>query len=158
GPGGAGKTALAVRFGHRVADRFPDGQLYLDLRGFDLDQPPVAPSAALSHFLRVLGVDARWLPAGTDELAAMYRSALAGKQVLILLDNAASTLQARALLPGAAGCLVVVTSRHRLSGLAARDGARRITLNSLDPASAVTLLTSITGPELAAREPGALDD
>ncbi|HEV2371139.1 MAG TPA: tetratricopeptide repeat protein [Streptosporangiaceae bacterium] len=158
GLGGAGKTALAVRFGHRVADRFPDGHLYLDLRGFDLDQPPVAPVAALSYFLRALGADTRRLPTGLDELAAMFRSALAGKRVLIVLDNAASTEQSRELLPGAAGCLVLVTSRHRLSGLAARHGARRITLGSLDPASAVALLTSITGAELARREPGALDD
>lgn len=158
GLGGVGKTALAVRFGHRVADRFPDGQLYLDLRGFDLDQPPVAPSAALSHFLHALGIDARWQPTGLDELAATFRSALAGRRVLIVLDNAASTEQARALLPGAAGCLVLVTSRHRLTGLAARYGVRRITLGTLDPASAVALLTSITGAERAGREPGALDD
>lgn len=158
GLGGVGKTALAVRFGHRVADRFPDGQLYLDLRGFDLDQPPVAPSVALSHFLHALGIDARWQPTGVDEMAATFRSTLAGKRVLIVLDNAASTEQASALLPGSAGCLVLMTSRHRLTGLAARYGVRRITLGSLDPASAVALLTSITGAELARRKPGVLDD
>ncbi len=158
GLGGVGKTALAVHVGHLVADRFPDGQLYLDLRGFGLQQPPVPPSAALSQFLHALGVGERRLPTATSELTAMFRSTLAGKRVLIVLDNAASSEQARALLPGAPGCLVLVTSRRRLSGLAARDGARRITLHSLDLGNAVALLTGITGPELTRREPGAVGD
>ena len=93
-----------------------------------------------------------------DELAAMFRSALAGKRVLLVLDNAASTEQVRPLLPGTSGCLVLVTSRHRLSGLAARHGARRITLGTLDPNSAVTLLTGRIGLELTRREPGACWD
>jgi transcriptional regulator with XRE-family HTH domain/tetratricopeptide (TPR) repeat protein len=158
GLGGVGKTALAVHVGHRVAERFPDGQLYIDLHGFDLHQPPVSPSAALSQFLHALGVGNRWLPDGAGELTAMFRSAVAGKQMLIVLDNAASTEQARALLPGAPGSLVLVSSRRRLSGLVARDGARRITLHSLDLGNAVALLSAITGPELARREPGAVGD
>jgi transcriptional regulator with XRE-family HTH domain/tetratricopeptide (TPR) repeat protein len=158
GLGGVGKTALAVHVGHLVTDRFPDGQLYLDLRGFDPHQPPVTPSAALSHLLHALGSDQGRIPTAADELAAMFRSALAGKRVLMVLDNAASTEQVRPLLPGTSSCLVLVTSRHRLSGLAARHGARRITLSTLDPDSAVTLLTGITGPELTRREPGASRD
>jgi transcriptional regulator with XRE-family HTH domain len=147
GLAGIGKTALAVHVGHLLASRFPDGQLCLDLRGFDLRQPPVPPSAAIGYFLHALGMDQR-LPAIADKLTAMFRTAMAGRRMLVILDNAASTEQVSALLPGASECLVLVTSRHRLSGLAARHGARRITLHSLDSGHAVALLTGIAGPEL----------
>jgi tetratricopeptide (TPR) repeat protein/transcriptional regulator with XRE-family HTH domain len=158
GLGGVGKTALAVHVGHLATDRFPDGQLYLDLRGFDPHQPPVTPSAALGHLLRALGADQGRMLTAADELAAMFRSVLAGKRVLMILDNAASTDQVRPLLPGTSGCLVLVTSRHRLSGLAARHGAGRITLSSLDPGSAVTLLTGMTGQQWTRRDPDACLD
>ena len=158
GLGGVGKTALAVHVGHLLADRFPDGQFYLDLRGFDVRQPPVLPSAALSHFLHALGVDERRQPTAEDELGALFRSTLSGKGALVVLDNAASAEQARALLPGTAGCLVLITSRNLLSGLTARDGASRITLRSLDPGSATALLARIIGPELARRGPDAPGD
>ena len=137
GVAGIGKTALAVHFAHRVAAGFPDGQLFVNLRGFDPDQPPLAPGEALAGFVRALGADPSQVPADLDELAAMYRSLLSGRRVLVVLDNAASAEQVRPLLPGTAGCLAIVTSRNTLSGLVALDGAQRLTLDVLPPAEAV---------------------
>ena len=131
GVAGIGKTALAVHFGHRVAAAFPDGQLYVNLRGFDPDQPPLAPGDVLPRFLRALGADPSQLPVDVDELASVYRSLLSGRRVLVVLDNAATAEQIRPLLPGTAACLALVTSRNRLSGLVARDGAHRLTLDVL---------------------------
>ena len=157
GVAGIGKTAFAVHFGHRVAAAFPDGQLYVNLRGFDPDQPPVDPRDVLPRFLRALGADLSLMPADLDELASVYRSLLSGRRVLIVLDNAATAEQIRPLLPGTAGCLAVVTSRNRLSGLVARDSARRLTLNVLPPAEAIALLSRIIGSERVAAEPHAAD-
>jgi len=157
GPGGVGKTALAVHLGHAVADRFPDGQLYIDLCGFHPDQPPVSSTAALGAFLRAAGVDAARVPVDPDERAAMFRSVLAGKRVLIVLDNAASARQVRALLPGRASCLALVTSRSRLADLVARDGAVRITLEAFSHRVAVELLTSVIGPDRVCEDPEAAD-
>ena len=106
---------------------FPDGQLYVNLRGFDPDQPPLAPRDVLPRFLRTLGADPSQMPMDVDELAGAYRSLLSGRRVLVVLDNAASAGQVRPLLPGTAGCLALVTSRNTLSGLVARDGAHRVT-------------------------------
>jgi DNA-binding SARP family transcriptional activator/Tfp pilus assembly protein PilF len=149
GTAGVGKTALAVHWAHRAAAHFPDGQLHVNLRGYDPAQP-VTAGDALARFLRALGVSAQDIPADQDERAARYRSLLAGKRVLILLDNASSIDQVRPLLPGDAGCAVLVTSRDSLAGLVARDGARRIDLDLLPLADAVTLLRSLIGGRAAA--------
>jgi DNA-binding SARP family transcriptional activator len=131
GPAGAGKTALAVRWARLVADRFPDGQLYLNLRGHG-PGAPVTAATALGRFLGALGVPAPGIPAEPEERAARYRSLLAGRRVLVVLDDAASAEHVRPLLPGAAGCAALVTSRDPLVGLVARDGARRLDLGPLD--------------------------
>ncbi|RYJ28337.1 SARP-family transcriptional regulator [Streptomyces sp. L-9-10] len=143
GTAGAGKTSLALRWAHQVQDRFPDGQLYVNLRGYDPGEPVTAPEA-LHRFLGALGVRPRSVPQDVDAAAALYRSFLADRRMLIVLDNAATVGQVRPLLPGSAGCLVVVTSRSRLSGLAVRDGARRLTLGTLPQPEAVALLRAVT--------------
>lgn len=155
GVAGIGKTALAIHFGHRVATAFPDGQLYVNLRGFDPDQPPLDPGDVLPRFLRALGADPSQMPTDPDELASSYRSLLSGRRVLVVLDNVATAEQIRPLLPGTAGCLALVTSRNRLSGLVARDGARRLTLDVLPPAEAIALLARSIGSERIAAEPHA---
>lgn len=143
GTAGVGKTSLALRWAHRIQDRFPDGQLYVNLRGYDPGEPVTAHDA-LHRFLIALGVRAHSVPQDLDAAAALYRSLLAGRRMLIVLDNAAVVSQVRPLLPGSAGCLVVVTSRSRLSGLAVRDGAHRLTLGTLPEAEAVALLRAVT--------------
>jgi DNA-binding SARP family transcriptional activator len=145
GTAGVGKTALAIHAGRRLARLFPDGQLHADLRGFGSRQPPMPAAEALTGFLRALGVDPSAVPSDVGEQAAMYRSLLAGRRMLIVLDNAADTEQVRPLLPGASGSLVLVTSRSRLSGLTVRDGAMRITLRPLAMAEAILLLGEILG-------------
>lgn len=144
GMGGIGKTALAVRVGHQVAERFPDGQLFIDLRGYDTRLAPLAAEDALDYLLRSLGVQPRAIPADLDERAALYRSRLAGTRTLIVLDNAANTAQVQPLLPGTPGCLVLVTSRNRMMGL---DDAHFFALDALGPAEAVSLLRRIAGEE-----------
>jgi hypothetical protein len=141
GTAGVGKTALAVHWAHRVAGRFPDGQLYVNLRGYDPDQPMTA-AGALARFLRALGVPGEDIPPGEDERAARYRSRLAGKRMLIVLDNAGSAGQVRPLLPGTPSCVVVVTSRDALAGLVARDGAARLDLDLCVPRIPSAALTS----------------
>jgi DNA-binding SARP family transcriptional activator/Tfp pilus assembly protein PilF len=157
GTGGVGKTALAVHWAHRVLDRFPDGQLYVNLRGYDVAEP-IGPGAALEGFLRALGFDPAAIPSTVDERAALYRSALSGRRVLVLLDNARSTDQVRPLLPGGPGCLVLVTSRDDLAGLVVRDGAHRLTLERLTEGEAVELLNRVLGVDLVAAEPRAAVD
>lgn len=142
GTAGVGKTALAVHWAHRVADRFPDGQLYANLRGYATD-PPLRPIDVLAQFLPALGVPAEEVPDTVEQAATLYRSVLAGKRMLILLDNACHPDQVRQVLPGSAGSLVVVTSRDQLRGLVARDGATRIDLDVLTPAEAETLLARL---------------
>jgi DNA-binding SARP family transcriptional activator/tetratricopeptide (TPR) repeat protein len=144
GTAGVGKTALAVRWAHHAAERFPDGQLYVNLRGYDPDRPMTA-AEALAGFLRALGVPGPDIPPGADERAARYRSLLSGKRVLIVLDNARHAEQVRPLLPGAPGCTVLVTSRDALAGLVARDGAVRLDLDLLPPGEATALLTELIG-------------
>ena len=153
GTAGVGKTALALHWSHRVAERFPDGQLYVNLRGHDRGNP-VPPGAALAYFLRELGVPPGAVPAEPEERAARYRSLLAGKQVLVVLDNAASVEQVRDLLPGTASSRAVVTSRLRLAGLVARHGARRVELDLLDEPDALALLRRLIGARVEA-EPAA---
>lgn len=154
GTAGIGKTALAVHWGHRVSDRFPDGQLYVDLRGHAQGEP-VRPIDALAQFLRGLGVPAGEIPAEESTASARYRSLLAERRVLVLLDNAAEPAQVRPMLPASRGCLVLVTSRHRLSGLSARDGARRLSLDVLGADEAQLLVERIVGGERVSAEPDA---
>ncbi|WP_143050099.1 AfsR/SARP family transcriptional regulator [Asanoa ishikariensis] len=157
GTAGVGKTALAVHWAHRVAHRFPDGQLYVNLRGYGADAP-VPPIEALGALLRALGVRPDRVPADAGEAAAMYRSLLAGRSVLVLLDNARSAEQVRPLLPGGPGCLVLITSRDRIGGLVAREGARRLTLDVLSAGEARDLLRHVLGDGRARAEPDALAD
>ena len=153
GTAGVGKTALAVRWARRAAASFPDGQLYVNLRGYD-PGAPVAPGDALAGFLRALGLAGEDIPAGEDERAAAYRSLLDGRRMLVVLDNAASVDQARPLLPGSPSCLVVVTSRDSLAGLVARHGARRLALDRLPAPDAIGLLRTLIGDRVDA-EPDA---
>ena len=155
GTAGVGKTALAVHWAHRVADRFPDGQLYINLRGFD-PAGPVPPDEAVRGFLDALHVPAQRMPVGLDAQAALYRSLLAGRRMLVVLDNALDADQVRPLLPGSAGCLVIVTSRNQLAGLVAAEGAHPVPLDLLDPADAAHLLARRLGEERVATEPEAL--
>lgn len=144
GTAGVGKTALAVRWAHQAADRFPDGELFVNLRGYDPGNPlPV--SDALARFLRSLGIPDPDIPADEDERAARYRSLLAGKQMLVILDNADSVEQVRPLLPGSPSCMTIVTSRDALPGLVARDGAIRLHLDVLPTDDAVGLLRALIG-------------
>jgi DNA-binding SARP family transcriptional activator/Tfp pilus assembly protein PilF len=153
GTAGVGKTALAVHWAHQVAERFPDGQLYVNLRGYDPAQPMTAADA-LAGFLRALGVSSQDIPAEEDQRAARYRSTLAGRRVLVVLDNAGSAGQVRPLLPGTPSCFVVVTSRDALAGLVARDGANRLDLDLLRLDDAVRLLRQLIG-ERADTDPDA---
>jgi DNA-binding SARP family transcriptional activator len=145
GTAGVGKTALAVHWAYQIAERFPDGQLYVNLRGYDPDQPVLAADA-LAGFLRALGVAGQEIPDGSEERAALYRSKLAGRQFLVVLDNARDGEQVRPLLPGERGCIALVTSRDALAGLVAADGARRLDLDVLPLADAIELLRSLVGP------------
>jgi DNA-binding SARP family transcriptional activator/Flp pilus assembly protein TadD len=153
GMAGVGKTALAVHWAHQVADRFPDGQLHVNLRGYDPEWPGSAADA-LAGFLRSLGVAEHDIPAETGERAARYRSLLAGRRMLIVIDNVRDVAQVRPLLPGSPSCVTVVTSRDALTGLVARDGGRRLDLGPLPPAEAVGLLRALIGERVDA-EPDA---
>ncbi|WP_024876955.1 AfsR/SARP family transcriptional regulator [Saccharomonospora piscinae] len=145
GQPGVGKTALAVRLAHRVAARFPDGALVADLHGFS-DTPAVPAGDVLTRFLSALGCDPARVPDAVDERAALLRSTLHGRRVLLVLDNARSADQVRPLLPGTAGCAVIVTSRQRLSGLAAVDGARTVALEPLGADESASLLARLLAP------------
>jgi DNA-binding SARP family transcriptional activator/Flp pilus assembly protein TadD len=155
GTAGVGKTALAIRFAHRVADRFPDGQLYVNLRGFDPCDSPLSADDVLDQFLRSLGIHPEQIPAAPDERTRLYRSTLADRRILLLLDNAATAEQVRPLVPGTGACLALVTSRRRLSGLLARDGAQPLTIEVLTQPDAVALITAIAGADSVAAEPEA---
>jgi DNA-binding SARP family transcriptional activator len=146
GPAGVGKTALAVHWAHRARPEFPDGQLYVDLRGYGPDRPLRAVDA-LAHFLTALGVPAATVPRDVEAAAGLYRTLLSGKRVLVLIDNAGDPGQVRPLLPGSRDCLVLVTSRDQLRGLAARDGAVRLDLDPLGQDEAIRLLTRLIGPD-----------
>jgi tetratricopeptide (TPR) repeat protein/transcriptional regulator with XRE-family HTH domain len=153
GTAGVGKTALAVRWAHQVAERFPDGQLHVNLRGFDPSDTPATPAEAIRGFLDTLGVPPERIPPQFDAQAGLYRSLLADKRMLILADNARDEQQVRPLLPASPGSLVLVTSRSQLAGLAA-DGARLLTLDVLTHNEAVALLTARIGAARVAAEPG----
>lgn len=158
GTAGVGKTALAVHWAHQVADRFPDGQLYANLRGFGPTEPATEPTEAIRRFLDALGVPLRRIPPEPDALAALYRSELAGRRLLILLDNARDSAQVRPLLPGTAGCLVLVTSRDPLTGLVAAEGAQPVTVDLLSRDEARQLLARRLGAARIAAEPDAIDE
>jgi DNA-binding SARP family transcriptional activator len=156
GTAGVGKTTLAVHLAHRVADRFPDGQLYVNLRGFDPVGQVMDPAEAVRRFLHALGVPSQMIPADLDAQAALYRSQLAGRRMLILLDNARDTAQIRALLPAASTCLVLVTSRNQLTGLVV-DGAHPVPLNLLTGTEAGNLLRHRLGDPRMDAEPQAVE-
>ncbi|HYZ08826.1 MAG TPA: tetratricopeptide repeat protein [Pseudonocardiaceae bacterium] len=149
GTAGVGKSALALRWAHQVRAAFPDGQLYVNLRGFDPDQP-LSATDALAGFLRALGVAGEVIPLEVEERAAAYRSLLDGRRMLVVLDNASSVEQVRPLLPGAPTCVVVVTSRDSLPGLVARHGAHRLDLDLLPHEDAVALLAALIGGRVEA--------
>lgn len=151
GSAGIGKTALATHWSNRVAQSYPDGQLYLNLRGFGPVQP-VDVSSALHDMLRALGLMADEIPSDTSAAARLLRSRTAGKRMLVLLDNALNTDQVRSLLPGR-GCLVLVTSRNQLRGLVVRDAAVRISLSPLNAEESTGLLAEIVGGERVATDP-----
>ncbi|MCP2323683.1 tetratricopeptide (TPR) repeat protein/transcriptional regulator with XRE-family HTH domain [Hamadaea flava] len=157
GTAGVGKTTLAVHWAHRVARHFPDGQLYVNLRGFDPTGTPVSPSTALAGFVNALTGPGDRMPTTMDEQIARYRSLLNGRRVLVLLDNAGDAGQVRPLLPGAPGCVVLVTSRDQLPGLVSVDGAHPITLNLLTPDESRELLTRRLGADRVTAEPAAVD-
>ncbi|MDG4828188.1 tetratricopeptide repeat protein [Solwaraspora sp. WMMD1047] len=158
GTAGIGKTALAAFWARRAAGRFPDGQLYADLGGFTPDGGPVPPHDVVRGFLGALGVPPGRIPDGPAEQVALYRSLLADRRVLVVLDNARDSRQSRPLLPSGTGCLVVVTSRNRLTGLVAAEGAHPITLDLLAPDEARELLARRIGPDRVAAEPAAVDE
>lgn len=156
GTAGIGKTAIAVHWAHQVADQFPDGQLYLNLRGFDPTGSPMMPAEAVRGFLDALGVPPDRIPLSLDGQAALYRSLLAGRRMLVMLDNARDAQQVRPLLPGSPGCMVVVTSRNRLTSLVT-EGAHPITVDLLTVAEAHQLLARRIGHERLATEPAAAE-
>ncbi|MFL5994557.1 MAG: BTAD domain-containing putative transcriptional regulator [Streptomyces sp.] len=156
---GIGKTTLAVRWAHQVAERYPDGQLHVNLRAFDTRHAPLTPEAALRFLLPALGVPGHRLPSGPDALTGLYRSVLSARRMLLLLDDAFDTEQVRALLPASPGCLTLITSRRGLSGLVAA-GARPLRLDLPSTADALAVLARHIGPEraAAAAEPAAAQE
>jgi tetratricopeptide (TPR) repeat protein/transcriptional regulator with XRE-family HTH domain len=155
GTAGVGKTTLAVHWAHQAAERFPDGQLYVNLGGFGPGASPMSPAEALRTCLDAFAVPAAQIPASLDSLAGLYRSVLYGRRVLVVLDNARDSAQVRPLLPGGAGCAAVITSRSHLTGLVAADGAQPIMLDVLTDAESRELLERRLGPERLAGEEAA---
>ncbi|WP_329234627.1 AfsR/SARP family transcriptional regulator [Streptomyces canus] len=154
---GIGKTTLAVRWAHEAAERYPDGQLHMNLRGFDPLNAPLTAEAALRFLLPVLGVPGHRLPSAPDALAGLYRTVLSGRQMLLLLDDAFDTEQVRALLPASPGCLTLITSRRGLSGLVAA-GARPLPLDLPSTADALAVLARHIGRERPAADPAAAQE
>ena len=157
GPAGVGKSTLAAYWAHRAADRFPDGQLYVNLRGFDPAARPKSPTEVVRGFLEALDVAPGQIPATLDDQAALYRSRLAGRRILVVLDNARDAEQVRPLLPGSPAAAVVITSRNRLTPLVAVDGAHPLVLDLFTPDEARALLTRRLGADRTGAEPGATE-
>ncbi|MEU6379252.1 tetratricopeptide repeat protein [Streptomyces sp. NPDC046909] len=155
GTAGIGKTTLALHWAHQAADRFPDGQLYVNLRGFDPTSAPMPPAEAVRGFLDAFEVAPERIPVSLDAQAALYRSLLANRRVLVVLDNARDVEQIRPLLPGSATCLVLITSRNRLSSIVAKEGAHPLALDVLTPDEAIMLLAHHLGDNRIAAEPQA---
>ncbi|MFF2848868.1 BTAD domain-containing putative transcriptional regulator [Streptomyces sp. NPDC058001] len=158
GPAGVGKTALAVHWSHKAGHLFPDGQLYVNLHGFGPTSTPLEPATVIRGFIHTLGVRPEQIPADFENQVRLYRSLLAGQRMLVVLDNARDSDQVRPLLPGTAGCLVLVTSRDRLPGLVALDGAYSLPLDLLSEAESRDLLTHRLGAERVAAEPEAIEE
>ncbi|MFA3842723.1 AfsR/SARP family transcriptional regulator [Streptomyces aureus] len=158
GAAGIGKTALAVHWAHQIRDRFPDGQLYVNLHGFDHDRPPLEPREALELLLRSLGLAATEIPPHHEAQGRVLRTLLANRRMLVLLDNAASAEQVRPLLPGSPTCCVIVTSRNRLGGLVAHDGAHALPLDLLQPTEARALLSRTLGAQRVDADGHAADE
>ena len=156
GTAGIGKTTLAVHWAHRAADRFPDGHLYVNLRGYG-PGAPLTPAEAIRGFLEAFAVPAQAIPTNLDGQIGLYRSLLAGKRMLVLLDNARDAEHVRPLLPGSAGCLALVTSRDRLASLIAVEGAHPLRLDLLTPVEARTMLADRVGSHRVLAEPEAVD-
>jgi DNA-binding SARP family transcriptional activator/tetratricopeptide (TPR) repeat protein len=152
GTAGIGKTTLAVHWAHRVRDRFPDGQLYVDMRGFDHDRPSMSPAEATRIFLEVLGVEPERIPVSPEARTGLYRSLLAGRALLVVLDNASDPEQVRPLLPGSPGCVVLVTSRNTTRGLVAGEAACPVPLSLMSEAEARAVLDRRLGPERTGAE------
>ncbi|MFD5017241.1 AfsR/SARP family transcriptional regulator [Streptomyces chartreusis] len=157
GAAGIGKTALAVHWAHQVRHRFPDGQLYVNLHGFDHDRQPLEPGEALELLLRSLGLAASEIPPHHEAQGRVFRTLLADRRMLVLLDNAASSEQVRPLLPSSPTCCVVVTSRNRLGDLVAQDGAHALPLGLLQPVEARALLSRALGADRVAANERAID-
>ena len=157
GTAGVGKSALALHWAHRVAYKFPDGQLYVNLRGFDTTGVAMTPAEAVRGFLDALGIPPPRIPSGLPAQIDLYRTLLAGKRMLIMLDNAHDAGQIRTLLPGAPGCLVIVTSRNQLTSLVAADGAHPLTLDLLAADEARELLSRRVGADRMTSEPQAVN-
>ncbi|MFK0244343.1 ATP-binding protein [Amycolatopsis azurea] len=155
GTAGAGKTALALQWAHALKDRFPDGQLYVNLRGYGPEQL-LAAEDALAGFLRALGVAATEVPDGLEDRSATFRTRVAGRRILIVLDNARTEAQIRPLLPGDGGCFVLTTTRDTLSGLVVREGAEHVGLGLLSTAESIDLLRALIGPRVD-EDPGAAE-
>ncbi|MBA2951785.1 ATP-binding protein [Streptomyces himalayensis] len=155
GMAGVGKTTLAVHWAHQVADRFPDGQLYVNLRGFEDTGRPLDPGEALGGFLRALGVPSSDVPRGTAERSALFRAHTTSRRLIVVLDNARNEEQVRPLLPASAGCLTIITSRSRLSGLAVAEGASLVTLDVWTRQEALAGLAARIGEERCRAEPEA---
>lgn len=156
GMAGVGKTALAVHWARRVQNAFPDGQLYVNLRGFDPQGSVVAPTEAVRGFLDALGVRPERIPLGLEAQVGLYRSLLTGRRMMVVLDNARDEEQVRPLLPGAVGCMALVTSRNRLTGLAATEGAHLLAVDPLPPDAARDVLAERLGSARVAAEPEAV--
>ena len=154
GTAGVGKTALAVHWAHRISERYPDGQLFLDLRGHSGD-PAIAPTQALPLLLQFLGVPTEQIPVDLHLQMGLYRSVLAGRRVLVVLDNIVDAVHVRPLLPSGPHCHALITSRDALTGLVVREGAARITLNTLTAAESTELLSTHLGPDRVGAEPDA---
>ncbi|MES4907047.1 MULTISPECIES: BTAD domain-containing putative transcriptional regulator [unclassified Streptomyces] len=154
GPAGVGKTGLVVYWGHVQADAFPDGRLFADLRGFSGGEA-AAPAEVLREFLLALGTPADRIPPSPEAAGALYRSLVADRRLLVVLDNAGSSAQVRPLLPGGPHCATLVTSRSRLDGLIATDAARPVRLHALGPDDGVALLGALLGPDRVAEDPEA---
>jgi DNA-binding SARP family transcriptional activator len=158
GTAGVGKSVLALHWAHQVRDLFPDGQLYVNLRGFGPAESAMEPAEAIYGFLEAFAVPPDRIPVDLDARAALYRSMLAGSRVLVVLDNAHDVDQIRPLLPGSPGCVVVVTSRNQLMSLVAADGAHPVELDLLSDAEARQLLSSRLGRDRVAAEPASVDE
>ncbi|MDX3658721.1 BTAD domain-containing putative transcriptional regulator [Streptomyces sp. ID05-26A] len=158
GTAGVGKTTLAVHWSHLMADRSPDGQLYVNLHGFDPSREPTAPAEVIRGFLSALDVPPDKIPPSPDAQAALYRGLLAERKVLLLLDNARDSDQVRPLLPGTSHCHVMITSRDRLTSLVAGECARPLVLDTLDLGEARAMMVEHLGHHRVAADPAAVDD